>query len=175
MSLPLIAVVGRPNVGKSSLVNRLSVSKEAIVHPTAGVTRDRHYIETDWNGRAFTIVDTGGMFFRHRRSVRAADHASGDGRFGGGRRRCLRCGRRTGIMAEDEQIAKVLRGSEKPVLLAVNKIDSGAEEMDIYQFYALGLGDPFPVSAMHGLGTGDLLDDLVALIPGQPRRRRMTR
>lgn len=165
MSLPLVAIVGRPNVGKSTLVNRLAATREAIVHPIAGVTRDRNYIETDWGGRAFTIIDTGGISFEAeallerevaRQATLAMEEADvivfvvdGD----------------SGITAEDEEIAKVLRGSDKPVILAVNKIDSKREEMDIYQFYKLGLGDPYPVSAIHGLGTGDLLDAVTALIP----------
>ncbi len=165
VSLPLVAIIGRPNVGKSTLVNRLAATREAIVHPVAGVTRDRNYIETDWAGRAFTIIDTGGISFQDegllerevtRQATLAMEEADvivfvvdGD----------------SGVMSEDERIAKVLRGSEKPVILAVNKIDSEREEMDVYQFYKLGLGDPYPVSAMHGLGAGDLLDAVVALLP----------
>ncbi|MHB0977007.1 MAG: ribosome biogenesis GTPase Der [Candidatus Aquicultorales bacterium] len=165
MSLPLVAVVGRPNVGKSTLVNRLAMTKEAIVHPAAGVTRDRNYIETDWNGKAFTVIDTGGISFGDealleqevtRQAALAMEEADvivfvvdGD----------------VGVMPEDEVIAKQLRGSKKPVLLSVNKVDSGGEEMEIFQFYSLGLGEPYAVSAMHGLGTGDLLDALVAVLP----------
>ncbi|MCL4499676.1 MAG: ribosome biogenesis GTPase Der [Actinobacteria bacterium] len=165
MSLPLVAVVGRPNVGKSTLVNRLAVTKEAIVHPEAGVTRDRNYLETDWNGRAFTIVDTGGISFEaeallerevSRQATLAIEEADvvvfvvdGD----------------VGVMPEDEEIAKILRGADKPVLLVVNKIDSQREEMDVYQFYGLGLGDPYALSAVHGLGTGELLDAVASLIP----------
>jgi GTP-binding protein len=165
MSYPLIAVVGRPNVGKSTLVNRIVATKEAIVHESSGVTRDRNYVDTEWNGKTFTIIDTGGLDFGAditigaqitSQAMLAIEEADvilfvADGT--------------VGVMAEDEMVAKILRTSNKPVMLAVNKIDDLTHENAIYQFYKLGLGEPYAVSGIHGLGTGDLLDALAALIP----------
>lgn len=165
MTYPLVAVVGRPNVGKSTLVNRIVASREAIVHETPGVTRDRNYVDTDWNGKTFTMIDTGGIDFGvdktmgqqiTRQAMLAIDEADAivfvvDGS--------------VGIMAEDEMVAKVLRASEKPVLLAVNKIDDITHMNTIYPFYKLGLGEPYAVSGIHGLGVGDLLDAIAVLLP----------
>lgn len=165
MSYPLVAVVGRPNVGKSTLVNRMVATQQAIVHETAGVTRDRNYVDTEWNGKTFTIIDTGGIDFGVDKSMgkQITDQALlaieeadvivfvVDGM--------------VGQMAEDDLVVKQLRGSEKPVILAVNKIDDIVHEGAIYQFYNLGLGEPYPVSGMHGLGVGDLLDAITDLLP----------
>jgi len=166
MPKPLVAIVGRPNVGKSMLFNRLAGARLAIVEDTPGVTRDRLYTETDWNGRAFDLVDTGGiepstddeilLFMRQQAeiAIEAADVI------------ILVTDIHTGVTAADQDVAARLLRAGRPVLLAVNKLDSvGAVNPDIYEFYALGLGDPYPVSAMHGHGTGDLLDACVALFP----------
>ena len=161
MSLPIVAIVGRPNVGKSTMVNRLAENNEAIVHEMRGVTRDRSYHEADWNGRSFTLIDTGGIEMGSddafqgsitSQALAATEEADVivflvDGK--------------TGINADDEEVARILRRSKKPVLLAVNKLDSVKQEGELWEFYQLGLGDPRPVSALHGTGTGDLLDDLL--------------
>jgi len=166
MAKPLVAIVGRPNVGKSTLFNRLAGKRLAIVEDTPGVTRDRLYATSDWNGREFDIVDTGGIepqadsemlvFMREQAmlAIEMADVIVFVADFS------------TGVTATDEDVASILLKSGKPVLLAVNKMDStGPENPDIYEFYSLGLGDPISVSAVHGHGTGDLLDECVKLFP----------
>ncbi|MCL6472097.1 MAG: ribosome biogenesis GTPase Der [Firmicutes bacterium] len=165
MTYPLVAVVGRPNVGKSTLVNRIVASQEAIVHEVAGVTRDRNYVDTEWNGKKFTIIDTGGIDFgtdvsmgrqitkQAMLGIEEADMT------------ILVVDGMVGIMPEDEMVARILKTSNKPVLVAVNKIDDIVHENLIYQFYKLGLGEPYAVSGIHGLGVGDLLDAVVSLLP----------
>ena len=163
---PLIAIVGRPNVGKSRLFNKLIGKRLSIVEDTPGVTRDRIYGETDWNGRTFTLVDTGGIeprtdsqilsFMRQQAEI-AIDHATVI---------VLVTDIRSGVTASDEEVAALLRRSGKPVVLAVNKMDStGPNHPDFYEFYNLGLGDPIAVSALHGHGTGDLLDACMRCFP----------
>ncbi|MCI6843595.1 MAG: ribosome biogenesis GTPase Der [Coriobacteriaceae bacterium] len=172
MPKPVVAVVGRPNVGKSTLVNRIVQSRDAIVHESRGVTRDRSYHSADWNGRDFVIIDTGGIesakskdtFSPHIReqAMMAAQEADAiiflvDGS--------------TGVTDEDEEVAKILRRQDKPVFLVVNKKDNPATENDnLWDFYALGVGEPRPLSAAHGYGTGDLLDDVVAALPMEGER-----
>ncbi len=166
---PIVAVVGRPNVGKSTLVNRLAQTSDAIVHESRGVTRDRSYHDADWNGREFTIVDTGGIeplksddvFATSIRdqAMAAAEEAAVilfvvDGT--------------TGVTEEDEAVARFLKRVDKPIFLLVNKLDNPDREADnIWEFYSLGIGEPTPLSALHGHGTGDLLDDIVALLPDE--------
>ncbi len=161
MPLPLVAVVGRPNVGKSTLVNRIAQADEAIVHEMRGVTRDRSYHEADWNGVRFTLVDTGGI-----------EMGSDDAFQGSIRAQAFEAAReadviiflvdgRAGINADDEEVARILRKADKPVFLAVNKLDTPNKHDEIWEFYRLGLSDPWPVSAVHGHGTGDLLDEVV--------------
>ena len=166
MPKPIVAVVGRPNVGKSTLVNRLAESRTAIVHESRGVTRDRSYHDTDWNGREFTLVDTGGIesikskdVFAPRireQALAACEEADVivfvvDGT--------------VGTTDEDEEVARVLRRTDKPVFLCVNKMDDLVAEQDMWVYYSLGVGEPRPISAGHGHGTGDLLDDVVAAFP----------
>ena len=161
MALPLVAVVGRPNVGKSTFVNRITGADEAIVHEMRGVTRDRSYHEADWNGVAFTLVDTGGIEVGGDDDFQASITNQA---FTATREAdviVLLVDGRTGINTDDEEVARILRKSEKPVLLAVNKLDTPNRYDDMYEFYQLGLGDPWPVSAIHGYGTGDLLDEVV--------------
>ncbi|MCL2343026.1 MAG: ribosome biogenesis GTPase Der [Firmicutes bacterium] len=166
MPKPLVAIVGRPNVGKSMLFNRLVGKRLSIVENTPGVTRDRLYAACDWNGRSFDIVDTGGiepradneilLFMREQAqlAIDAADVVVLVTEIG------------TGVTAADEEVAAMLLRANKPVLLAVNKMDAtGEPDPDVYAFYNLGLGDPIPVSAVHGHGTGDLLDAVVACFP----------
>ncbi len=166
MAKPLVAIVGRPNVGKSMLFNKLTGKRAAIVEDTPGVTRDRLYGECDWNGRDFELVDTGGiepktnsemLKFMRRQAEIAIETADV---------LVMVCDIKTGPTAADLEIASMLQRSKKPVLLAVNKCDStGPVNPDIYEFYSLGLGDPIPVSAFHGHGTGDLLDLCVENFP----------
>ena len=166
MPKPLVAIVGRPNVGKSTLFNRLVGKRLAIVANTPGVTRDRLYSETDWNGRAFDIVDTGGIEENDKtefqslvreQAMLAIDFADVI---------IFVTDFKSGVTASDKDVANILQKSGKPVLLAVNKMDSiGKVNADIYEFYALGLGDPISVSAVHGHGTGDILDECVKLFP----------
>ena len=164
---PIVAIVGRPNVGKSTLVNRLAGTNDAIVHESRGVTRDRSYHDADWNGREFTLVDTGGIepmksddvFSTSIRdqALAAAEEADVvlfvvDGS--------------VGVTEEDESVARMLKRVKKPVLLLVNKLDNPAREDErLWEFYSLGIGDPRPISAHHGHGTGDLLDEVVSLLP----------
>ena len=165
MALPIVAIVGRPNVGKSTLINRISQTADAIVHEMRGVTRDRSYHEADWNGAHFMLIDTGGIAIgdadRFQESITAqalsaCDEADAiiflvDGR--------------TGMTEEDQRIAGVLKRTKTPIFLAVNKLDNPGDESPLWEFYGLGLGDPYPVSAVHGHGTGDMLDDVVAALP----------
>ena len=166
MSRPLVAIVGRPNVGKSMLFNRLVGQRLSIVEDTPGVTRDRLYAECEWCGRKFDLVDTGGiepstdseilLFMREQAQI-AIDSATVI---------VLVTDIRTGVTAADKDVANMLLRSRKPVVLAVNKADStGATDPAVYEFYSLGLGDPIPVSAVHGHGTGDLLDECLKYFP----------
>ena len=179
MSLPLVAVVGRPNVGKSTFVNRIACADDAIVHEMRGVTRDRSYHEADWNGCHFMLVDTGGIEMGNddafQSSIRSQAFAATeeadvivflvDGK--------------TGINADDEEVARILRRSSKPVFLAANKMDAPGKTDELWEFYQLGLGDPWPVSSVHGHGTGDLLDEVVKELekldlPGDEQEERQT-
>ncbi len=166
MARPLVAIVGRPNVGKSMLFNKLTGQRLSIVEDTPGVTRDRLYAPCEWRGRKFDLVDTGGiepgtdsemLLFMRRQAEIAIDNATVI---------IFLCDIQTGLTASDQEVASMLLKSGKPVVLAVNKMDStGPENPDIYEFYNLGLGDPVPVSAVHGHGTGDLLDECFRYFP----------
>ena len=161
-----VAIVGFPNVGKSTLVNRLTQTRAAVVHETAGVTRDRKELLCDWNGVTFRLVDTGGVdeadtgpYGRHiaqqaRAAVDEADLV------------LFVVDARAGITPGDEELAAILRASGKPVTVLANKIDDPRRDLDAVEFHRLGLGDPVPLSALHGHGTGDLLDEIVAQLPG---------
>ena len=165
----LVAIVGRPNVGKSTLFNRLVGNRQAIVDETAGVTRDRHYGKCEWCGHEFSVVDTGGF------TSNSEDVFEGEIR-----KQVLiaieECDlvlcmveAATGITDFDEEIADILRRCKKPVILTVNKVDTGDKMYDSYQFYGLGLGDPMSISAATGSGTGDLLDLVVERLPKETR------
>ncbi|MBQ4043156.1 MAG: ribosome biogenesis GTPase Der [Clostridia bacterium] len=166
MSRPLVAIVGRPNVGKSMLFNRLTGERLSIVEDTPGVTRDRLYAPCEWNGRHFDLVDTGGiepstdneiLLFMREQAMLAIDAADVV---------VLVTEIGTGVTAADQDVAAMLLRARKPVVLAVNKMDStGFLNPDIYEFYELGLGDPIALSAVHGHGTGDLLDACVEHFP----------
>jgi GTP-binding protein len=164
-----VAIVGFPNVGKSTLVNRLTGSREAVVHETQGTTRDRKELVCEWNGKRFLLVDTGGVDIadespitrsiveQARAAVRDADIV------------LFVTDARAGITPGDEELATILRAAHKPVLLLANKLDDPARDTDALEFHRLGLGDPVPLSALHGHGTGDLLDEIVDLLPGSDR------
>ena len=166
MAKPLVAIVGRPNVGKSMLFNKLTGRRDAIVEDTPGVTRDRIYGTCDWNGREFDLVDTGGiepttdneiLIFMRRQAQMAIEMADVI---------IMVVDVKVGMTAADAEVATMLKRAKKPVVIAVNKCDSiGAVNPDIYEFYGLGLGDPIEVSAIHGHGTGEILDFCVEHFP----------
>lgn len=165
MSKPIVAIVGRPNVGKSTLFNKIGQKRVSIVDDMPGVTRDRIYLDAQWLSHEFTMIDTGGIEFdggghiltaMRQQAVVAMEEADVivfvvDGR--------------TGLTSSDEEVGKLLRHTKKPVILAVNKVDSPQREMDVYEFYHLGLGEPIGISAANALNLGDLLDAIVAAFP----------
>ena len=162
-----VAIVGFPNTGKSTLVNRLTQSRAAVVHETAGVTRDRKELLCDWNGILFRLIDTGGVdeadtgpYGAHiarqaRTAIEEADLV------------LFVVDARAGITPGDEELATILRSAHKPVIVLANKLDDPRRDVDALEFHRLGLGDPVPLSALHGHGTGDLLDEIVARLPGE--------
>jgi GTP-binding protein len=160
-----IAVVGYPNVGKSSLVNRLTQSREAVVHERPGVTRDRKELETEWNGRTFTLIDTGGVDLDDDEPLAISIQDQARAALADAQVALLVVDARAGLRPGDEEVADILRRGSVPVVLAANKIDSPRDLPLAHDFHGLGLGDPMAVSASQGLGTGDLLDRLVELLP----------
>ncbi len=168
MAKPLVAIVGRPNVGKSMLFNKLCGQRLSIVEDTPGVTRDRLYAECEWAGRSFTIVDTGGIEPRNDSEILQFMRAQAEIAIENADVIVLVCDIRTGVTAADEDVARLLQRSGKPVVLAVNKADGvGAHALnaDIYEFYNLGLGDPIGISAIHGIGLDDMLEACVEHFP----------
>jgi GTPase len=161
--LPQVAIVGFPNVGKSTLVNRLAGGREAVVHPEPGVTRDRKGIECEWNGVRFQLVDTGGVDMAAGDSLSVAVRAQAGEAMASAAAVVLVVDARAGLRAGDAELAELLRGAEVPVLVAANKIDRPGDEHLAAEFHKLGLGEPHPVSAAHGHGTGDLLDAIAAI------------
>ena len=163
---PIVAIVGRPNVGKSMLFNKLIGRRLSIVEDTPGVTRDRIYGEADWNGRSFTLIDTGGIEPRTDNQILAFMRDQAQIAIDNATVIIFLTDIKTGLTASDQEVAGMLLRSGKPIVLAVNKMDStGAVDPDFYEFYNLGLGDPIAVSAVHGHGTGDLLDACVQYFP----------
>jgi GTPase len=160
-----VAVVGYPNVGKSSLVNRLSQSREAVVHERAGITRDRKEIPTEWNGRRFTLIDTGGVALEDSDELSVSIQDQAREALADAQVAVFVVDARAGQRPGDEEIADILRRGGIPVVLAANKIDSPRDLVLAHDFHRLGLGDPIAVSAAQGLGTGDLLDRIVELLP----------
>ncbi|HZB05983.1 MAG TPA: ribosome biogenesis GTPase Der, partial [Thermoleophilaceae bacterium] len=165
MRRPTVAVVGYPNVGKSTLVNRLSGTREAVVHEQAGVTRDRKEIDADWNGVGFTLIDTGGVDFAGEHEMAAEIRRQALIALNEADLAVLVVDARAGLRPGDAELARELRGGEVPVLVAANKVDDARQQGLAGEFYGLGLGDPMPVSATQGLGTGDLLDRIVERLP----------
>jgi GTP-binding protein len=162
-----VAVVGFPNVGKSTLVNRLSATREAVVFETPGVTRDRKEVVAEWGGKRFILVDTGGVDVGDpspltRQVAEQAERAVVEADLV-----LFVTDAKAGITPGDQEIAEILRRTHKPVVVVVNKVDDPRRDVDALEFHALGLGDPVPVSALHGLGSGDLLDHVVAALPGE--------
>ncbi|MHB1535630.1 MAG: ribosome biogenesis GTPase Der [Acidimicrobiales bacterium] len=164
---PVVAVVGRPNVGKSTLVNRVVGRREAIVEQRPGVTRDRKPLDAEWAGRDFTIVDTGGWLAAgdtlDRQVTAQAERAIAEAAVV-----ALVVDASVGVTEDDARVAVLLRRIGRPVLVVANKVDGPSRDADAWVFSRLGLGDPWPVSAIHGRGTGDLLDAVVALLPALP-------
>ena len=163
--MSLVAIVGRPNVGKSTLFNRLVGMRQAIVDDTAGVTRDRHYGRSDWCGREFSVVDTGGYTTNSDDVFESAIRSQVQIAIDEAHLVLFMVEAATGITDYDAEIADVLRRSKKPVILCVNKVDTGEKVFDTYQFYSLGLGEIYSISAANGSGTRDLLDPVVATLP----------
>jgi GTP-binding protein len=166
--LPIVAIVGRPNVGKSMLFNRLTGCGTAVVDDEPGVTRDRNYLNAEWNGRHFLLVDTGGLVPQDDEGISGMIRIQAESAIDEADAIVFVVDRTTGPLGVDVDIAALLRRSTKPVILAVNKVDSGAHEQDVHEFHGLGLGEPHSVSALHGRRTGDLLDEIVAAIPEAP-------
>jgi GTPase len=165
MSKPTVAIVGRPNVGKSTLVNRIVGRREAIVEERPGVTRDRKILEADWNGRSFTLIDTGGWMPGDDSTLEGKVSKQSERAMGDADLVLLIVDGTVSVTEEDDRVANLLRRAGVPVLVVVNKVDSEHREADAWAYARLGLGDPWPVSALHGRGTGDLLDEIVSRLP----------
>ena len=166
----IVAIVGRPNVGKSTFFNRMIQRREAIVDAVSGVTRDRHYGKSDWNGKEFSLIDTGGYVVGSddvfekvidKQVLLAVDEADAI---------LFMVDAVTGVTGMDEEVARMLRKVDKPIFLVVNKVDNAARLEDAVEFYSLGLGEYYPVSSINGSGTGELLDALVPVLPERPPR-----
>ena len=162
-----VAIVGYPNVGKSSLVNRLTGSREAVVHEQPGITRDRKELQTDWNGVVLTLIDTGGIDRTNRDELAQAVHEQALGALADADVAMLVVDAKAGVRPGDQEMAELLRSRRVPVIVAANKVDTVTEIPLAVEFHALGLGEPVPVSAAQGLGTGDLLDRITDLNQGQ--------
>ncbi len=173
VATPVLAVVGRPNVGKSTLVNRILGSRQAVVEDTPGVTRDRVTYDANWRGRAFTIVDTGGWEPAVEGSGELAAKVAAQARVAVAAADAVLfvTDAVVGVTDADEAVAAVLRRTNKPVVLAANKVDDAPAELGAHALWALGLGEPFPVSALHGRGSGDLLDVILDALPQAPGER----
>ncbi len=164
--LGTVAIVGFPNAGKSTLVNRLTATRTAVVHETPGVTRDRKELVCEWNGRRFLLIDTGGVDIADQSPLTRSVAEQAQAAIAEADLVLFVTDARAGVMPGDEELAVILRRSRKPVLVIANKIDDPAQDSLAFEFHRLGLGDPVPLSALHGHGTGDLLDAVVTMLPG---------
>ena len=162
---PRVAVVGFPNVGKSTLVNRLSGGREAVVHSEAGVTRDRKELPCSWNGRDFILIDTGGLDFEAGDQISRAIQEQARAAIADADVVALVLDAKAGLRQGDAEVAEILRRADVPVVIVANKVDGPSDEPQVADLYSLGLGDPVGVSAAQGRSTGDLLDRLVAALP----------
>lgn len=168
MARPIVAIVGRPNVGKSTLFNKLTGQRKAIVDDTPGVTRDRIYGDCEWLGYNFLLIDTGGIEPKSNDIILSQMRRQAQLAIDSADVIILVTDMRTGVVATDEEVAAMLQKSGKPIVLCVNKCDSiGEPPLEFYEFYNLGLGDPIQVSSVHGHGTGDLLDEVIKFLPKQ--------
>ena len=168
-SIPIVAVVGRPNVGKSTLVNRIIGTRSAVVEERPGVTRDRREYEADWAGRDFILVDTGGWEIKPDGDLNRSIREQAEGAVSGADAVLLVVDGTTELTDDDTGVISILRSADIPIVLAANKIDDETSEWNIDRFWGLGLGEPRGVSAYHGRGVGDLLDEIVAVLPVQSR------
>ena len=166
-----VAIVGFPNVGKSTLVNRLTETRSAVVHETPGVTRDRKELVCEWNGRHFLLIDTGGVDIADRSALTRSIADQARAAIAEADLVLFVVDAKAGVMPGDEELAAILRAAHKPVLVLANKIDDPAQDTLALEFHRLGLGDPVPISAVHGHGTGDLLDAIVTMLPGSGRTK----
>src|SRR5918911_4821645 len=171
MPKPIVAIVGRPNVGKSTFFNRLIGQRKAIVEDVPGTTRDRIYGDTDWNGRAFSVVDTAGLLFEEEEAnaplVEIARRVREQAELAIAEADAIifLVDAVEGMTTADAEVAEALRHTSKPVVLAANKADNQERALNAVEFYALNLGEPIPMSAYHGIGTGDVLDRVAELLP----------
>jgi GTP-binding protein len=164
-----VAIVGFPNVGESTLVNRLTGSRAAVVHETSGVTRDRKELVCEWAGKRFMLIDTGGVDIADLSPLTRSIRAQAEGAVADADLILFVVDARAGVTPGDEEVADILRRAHKPVLLLANKIDDPAQDSLAFDLHRLGLGEPIPISALHGHGAGDLLDRIVAELPGTGR------
>lgn len=167
MSLPVVAIVGRPNVGKSTIFNRLTGERIAIIEDQPGITRDRIYAQSEWNGRDFHLIDTGGIEFDTKDQIQSSIRVQAELAMDEADVILFVTDGREGITATDEELAHLLHRAKKPVLVAVNKIDDYKYMEQVYEFYQLGFTHVFAISSIHGTGTGDLLDEIVNHFPAE--------
>jgi GTP-binding protein len=165
-----VAIVGFPNVGKSTLVNRLTATRQAVVHETQGTTRDRKELVCEWNGRRFLLIDTGGVDIADASPITRQIAEQARAAIAEADLVLFVVDARAGVTPGDEELAQILRQSKKPVLVLANKIDDPSQAALALEFHRLGFGEPFPISGLHGSNTGDLLDEVLALLPGESSR-----
>ncbi|MED5017690.1 ribosome biogenesis GTPase Der [Paenibacillus chibensis] len=165
MARPVVAIVGRPNVGKSTIFNRLIGDRLAIVEDKPGITRDRIYGVSEWNGKPFSVIDTGGIEIDGDDVILKSIRMQAELAIEEADVIVFMCDAKSGLTQSDEEVAQILFRSGKPIVLAVNKVDNLSRHDEIYEFYSLGFGDPIPISGSHGTGIGDLLDAIVEILP----------
>ncbi len=173
MDKPLVAIVGRPNVGKSTLFNRVIGHRMAIVEDTPGITRDRIYAEAEWNGREFVMIDTGGLLFNEQDPLKAEVTLQAQAALVEADAVIFMVDAATGVTPADEEIADQLRGASKPMFVVANKSDNAQRDIESSEFYALGLGEVYPISALNGRSVADVLDVVVAALPSEDLESRL--